>query len=167
MKEAAADIESYDKLVEIDPDRLDKECLRLPTQVLHHAEAAAQAKFDLDESKSKLEVVEADFRRQVRDKPGHFRLDKVTEGAINEVVVMLPDYQKAVARVNRAKHNLEIHQAVLTALEHKKRSLTLLVELHGIGYFGEVKPSPRAREAVENITRKRVRRSVSRDRDQD
>jgi len=41
-------------------------------------------------------------------------------------------------------------------LEHKKRSLTLLVELHGLGYFSDVKVSEKGREAVNEMLRKKV-----------
>jgi hypothetical protein len=50
-------------------------------------------------------------------------------------------------------------QAVVWALEHKKRSLTLLVELHGMGYFSAPKISPEGKAAVEDMTKRRVRRS--------
>jgi len=103
-------------------------------------------------------VIDAELSKEIRADPSSFGLEKVTEASIASIILTNPRYQKAVARLNNAKHQADLTQAVVWALEHKKRTLTLLVELHGMGYFSNPKVSERGREAVENMTKRKVRR---------
>jgi hypothetical protein len=105
-----------------------------------------------------MELVEAQLKQQIRSNPGDFGLEKVTEGALCELLLTQPDYQAALKRHNRAKHLYELAQAVVWALEHKKRSLTLLVDLHGMGYFAEPRVSQAGKEAVQNMSKVRSTR---------
>lgn len=145
-------------VVQIDEHNLDKECVRLPSDYLKYATLAADAKRDLDELKNSLAVLEAELSADIRAEPRKYGLEKITETAIASCVLVQPYYQKRVDRVNAAKHRTDIAQAVVGALEHKKRTLTLLVELHGMGYFSSPKISERGREAVNSITMRRLRR---------
>lgn len=145
-------------LIGIDEHNLDKECIRLPGTFLKYAYATAEARKDLDEAKAALELVEADMAKQIRATPGQFNLEKVTEGAIREVILTTKGYQKAVARLHTAKHNLDNLQAVTSALEMKKRSLTLLVDLHGMGYYSAPRVSKQGKESLEEMTKRKVRR---------
>lgn len=148
-------------VVQIDELNLDKECIRLPGDYLKWAHLSADAKREVDELENRLKVVQADLAKDVRANPEDFGLDKVTESGLAAVVLTLPGYQKALVRVQEARHQAELVQAVVWALEHKKRTLTLLVELHGMGYFSSPKVSERGREAVEEMTKRNVRRRFS------
>lgn len=144
-------------VVLIDENALDKECIRLPSDYLKFAHRSADAKRDVDELKAKMDVVEAELAKEVRSNPVDFGVEKVTESAISATVLTLPRYQKALANLNNARHQAELAQAVVWALEHKKRTLTLLVELHGMGYFSEAKVSRQGKEAVEEMTKQKTR----------
>jgi hypothetical protein len=147
-------------LVQIDDTNLGRECVRIVSQYRQAAYNAADAGKDVDEAKATLEVVEAEARLHVRNTPGQYGLDKVTEGAINEIVVCQPRVLKAQQRLIKAKHRQDILSAVVATLEVKKRSLTLLVELHGMSYFADVKVSREGKEAVnEQKMRKFARRN--------
>jgi len=152
------DLEGSISDVQIDEQNLDRECIRLPTQYLQWAHKSADAKRDADDRKNQLEVIDAELSKEIRADPSSFGLEKVTEASIASIILTNPRYQKAVARLNNAKHQADLTQAVVWALEHKKRTLTLLVELHGMGYFSNPKVSERGREAVENMTKRKVRR---------
>jgi hypothetical protein len=145
-------------VVQIDEHNLDKECIRLPSDYLKFAHLAADAKRDVDEIKNRLEVVQADLSKEIRAKPEDFGLDKVTETAISSTILTQPRYQKGLGRLQEAKHKADLAQAVVWALEHKKRTLTLLVELHGMGYFSSPKISEAGKQAVEDMTKRKVRR---------
>lgn len=145
-------------VVQIDRNNLDKECVRLPSDYVKYAHIAADAKRDVDELKCHLDVIEADLRKQIRDTPGKFGIEKLTESSLSETVLLQSEYRKKLKELNRARHESEMAQAVVWGLEHKKRTLTLLVELHGMGYFSAPKVSERGREAVQEMTRKKVHR---------
>lgn len=147
-----------ESIVHIDEHNLDKECIKLPTDYLRAAHQSAEYKRDLDELEAELKVVQSEMGMKVRDHPARFGLEKVTETALPSVVITTKEYQDKLREVQRARHQAELAQAVVWALEHKKRTLTLLVELHGMGYFSNPKVSERGREAVEEMTKTKVRR---------
>lgn len=149
----------------IDEHNLDKECLRLPRDYLRFARLSANAKQDVDEGKRQLDLIESQLRHKVRSVPGTFGLkEKPTESAVSDTVLRQESYQLALTTLNQAKHKAELHQAVVWALEHKKRTLTLLVELHGMGYFSNPKVSKEGRDAVEELSKRKTRTNrLSRD----
>src|SRR5512145_970419 len=102
------DSQNYERsAVHIDELNLDKECIRLPTDYLKYAHIAADAKRDVDELKAKLEAVDADLAREIRESPGRYGIEKETEKAIAAAILLQERYQKALARVNPAKHQAE------------------------------------------------------------
>jgi len=151
------DLEESRAVVQIDEHNLDKECVRLPTDYLKYSHVAVDAKRDLEDMKNRLEVIQAELAKGIRANPENYGLEKVTEKAVDMTVLTLPRYQKALARVQTLKHDADLAQAVVWALEHKKRTLTLLVELFGMGYFSSPKISKAGREAVMQKTMQRLR----------
>jgi hypothetical protein len=144
-------------VVQISEHHLDKECIKLPGDYLKWAHAAAEAKRDADEMKANLAVVHADLSAAVRAKPEEYGLEKVTEASLAAAVLLLPKYQKAQARLRSANYESDMLQAVVWALEHKKRSLTLLVDLHGMGYFAAPKVTKEGRSAVLDMAERKRR----------
>jgi hypothetical protein len=147
-------------VVQIDEHNLDKECIRLPGDYLKWAHAAAEAKRDADERKARLAVIHADLSKLIRDTPGKYGMEKVTEAGLAAAVLLQEPYQKAQARLRQANYESDMTQAVVWALEHKKRSLTLLVDLHGMGYFSSPKVTKAGRAAVEEMSQRRVKRRI-------
>lgn len=156
-----------EEVVQIDEHNLDRECLRLPGDYLKWSHASADSRRDVDEAKAALELVEAELAKKIRQEPNVYGLEKVTEGALREVLVTRKDYKEARQAFADAKHQYDLNQAVVSALEMKKRTLTLLVELHGMSYFSEVKMSDKGRQAMEAKTERAVLKKRHRDRDLD
>ena len=156
--------EEAESILHIDEHRLNKECVRLPNQYRQAAFQAAETDRDLAEAKAERDVVEAELRLKVRGNPEAHGLDKLTEGTINEIVSINPKLAKLDARIRKLKHRQDLEKALVSALEVKKRSLTNLVELHGAGYFAEVRPSEKGREKLDRISRERQARPLPRDR---
>ena len=146
--------------LEIDPLRLDEEWLDQPKQRQIFGELLADAQLELDTAKSRLEVIKAETDREIRDDPADFGLSKVTEAAVSTAVPVQPAVQIAVKKVNAAKHKVNVLQAAVDGLEHRKRALTQLVELHGQDYYA----TPRMPTGVKN---KRKRQREDRDDDSD
>lgn len=151
------DIEEGRSVVQIDEHNLDKECVRLPSDYLKFSSLAVDAKRDYDDMKNRLEVAHAELAKEIRSNPENYGLEKVTETAVASTVLVQPRYQKALARLQKLKHEADLAQSVVWALEHKKRTLTLLVELFGMGYFSSPKISKQGKEAVMEKTMRRLR----------
>ena len=146
-------------ITEIDRNHLDDECVKLPSDYLRFAFLSAEAKRDVAEAKATLEVVQAEVGKDIRMRPDRYGIEKVTEAALQGIVITTKRYKEAQAAYFRAQHDAEICQAVVWALEHKKRALTLLVDLHGMGYFSDVRPrTPEGRDEAKEMVRRRVRR---------
>lgn len=144
--------------VVIDELALDKECIRLPGDFLKYAHRAAEIRAQVDECKTEIERVEARLSRDIRANPGTYGLEKITESGINAIVSTRKEYKAAQDAFSEAKYSLDLVQAVLTAFEHKKRSLTLLVDLHGMSYFANPRLSSEGRETVNRMTKNAVRK---------
>lgn len=147
-----------DSIVAIDEHNLDRECIRLPSDYLKYAHRSANAKRDVAEAEAARSVVEADLAKKIRLKPEAYGLEKVTEAGIKSTIETRVEYKEADALVRDARYKSDLAQAVVWALEAKKRTLTLLVELHGMGYFAAPKVSERGREVVEQMTQRKTRR---------
>ena len=146
------------RITEIDKDNLDLECIRLPSSYRQFAFLAAEAKRDVQEAKAQLDVVQAELAKQIRATPGKYGVEKLTETALQGIVITQKRYKEAQAYLFKCQHRAEMCSATVWALEHKKRALTLLVDLHGMGYFAEVKMNRDGKEAVENMTRRKIRK---------
>lgn len=163
MKLSACDFmsrgESTPSIVLIDENNLDRECIRLPGDYLKYALKSADLKQTLSEAAAAVKVTQAEASTRIRDNPAKHGIEKVTETAIAVAVLQDEGYQAAVTAEREAQHDLDTAQAVVWALEMKKRSLTMLVDLHGMGYFSSVKGSAEGKEAVQKMTQRAVRRS--------
>jgi len=149
--------ERSESIVQINPLELDRECVRLPSDYVEVALEAADLRKRLDELKAEQEVLEADLAKDIRSNPGSYGLEKVTEAAVSACITANSKVQTLAEKTARAKHRLDIAQAVISALEAKKRSLTLLVELHGMSYFAGPNLSDKGRQVVERMTKENVR----------
>ena len=128
-------------MVEIDQLNLEEECIRLPSDYLKYAHLSADARQVLDENKAALDLAESEVKDFIRSNPKKFgAADKLSEKAIDSLVQRQDRYQKAQVELQKAKHEADLYQAVVWALEHKKRSLTLLVELKQMSWNASVRP---------------------------
>lgn len=119
----------------IDRDNLDADCVLYPEQVAEYAEQLPDAKAQLDRAESNLKLVAAEMDAKIREKPGKYGLDKVTEAAIKIMIPGTEEYLEAEDAVREAKHHLDTLQVALEVLRAKKASLEFLVQLHSMAYF--------------------------------
>ncbi len=141
--------------VEVDIEQLDKEWVEQPTRFHKAAKKVADARHELAKAKAALEIIEAEVALDIRNNPTTFGLKKPTETAVKNMVVVDKRTQTAVKTLNKAKHKVDVFEARVSALEHKKRALENLVSLHQSDYFS----APRARgvtsEVREEVDRKK------------
>ena len=152
-----------ESIVQIDDTRLDKECIKLPTDYIRAAYNAAEAKRDIAEADAELDVVKADVGKRIRETPGRYGLDPqsfrggtITEAAIKEAMLKDKEVDAAAERVRDAQYKYDLASALVSAMEMKKRALTNLIELHAAGWYGQVRPSEAGKAAVGDMSRKAV-----------
>ena len=127
--------EEVELRVEIDPLRLEWEWTHHSEQVSHFAREEADAQFKYDQAAAKLDVRKAEIDLEVRESPADFGLSKLTETTVAAAVGSHPDVKIGVKRVIDARHERDIARAALRALEHRKRALSMLVELWVREYY--------------------------------
>lgn len=143
---------------DIDPARLDEEWVKQPKLFYGYAKNLADARYEVDKLKAELDLVMAELDKSIRTDPGMFDIGKVTEGAVEKCILLQPDYQKTLAKLNKAKHEAGVLDAAVNALEHKKRGLEGLVQLHGQQYFSEPTAPKYAKEKMNEVVKKDIRK---------
>lgn len=162
-----ARVKPRDDDFQIDVNRLDEEWVRQPELYRRYAEAAADAKRVHEEAKNDLEVIRADVEQMVRKNPESFGLAKTTEGAIKTAIDLNEKVRIAVETVIEARHSMDVIQAAVGSLDHRKSALGDLVRLFLADYFSKPQVDEGSKEAVDDMEKRRTRRSQRRSRDDD
>jgi len=152
----------------IDKNLLDDEWLNQPKLYFNWAVQLEDARAELDSIKAEFDVVQADLDLDIRanpDKYGELPKDAVEKGKITEKMVaaslvMQPEYKNAQQAVFTAKHRVGVLQAAVNALDHRKRALEKLVDLHGQKYFATPRASEDSRDAMGEVERRSVRNRI-------
>lgn len=139
---------------EIDPYRLDEEWVEQPRLYHMYAVELAEARKDLEEAKRMRDVAKAEADKLVRNEPERFGLSKVTENAIKETIPTVPEVQQAEKEVIEARYAMDIAEAAVGAMDHRKRALEGLVSLHLADYFSKPKVPKGAEEGIGESKRK-------------
>ena len=148
--------------LEIDENELDQEWTSQPSLYFRYAAKAADARRELDQAKSMLDVVKAETDRDVRSDPVAFGLVKTTEKQVEATVALQPKVLESQQEVIEARYNLDIFQAAATALDHRKKALESLVSLHLANYFSKPKAPEGAKDKMADVEKKMVRRKGKR-----
>jgi len=140
----------------IDEMRLDREWVDQPKLMAEWTEKAANCQFDYDTAKSNLSLTEAELSHDVRSDPDSYGVTKVINESVAVAVKTDPKYRAAVANVTKSRHDLALANAMVTALEHRKRALTMLVELWIRDYYAKpTEPTDQQKAAIRGRARRR------------
>jgi hypothetical protein len=138
------------EILAIDQNLLDREWINQPKFFFRYACMLADARKAYEEAKANMKIVAADADQKVRMGASK-REEKVTEALVLATVQRRNDYREAEQAVINTKHNVDILDAVVTALEHRKVALENLVRLHGQEYFSSPKADNRSEEKVQDM----------------
>lgn len=127
---------------DLDKHQLDEEWINQPELYYVHSTNLTEAKRDYELSKSKLELVSAEIKMDIRKNPSNYGLDKVTEDAIKTALVLSNEYKEQDKATIESKYKVDSLQAIVDALDHRKKALENLVHLFGMNYFS----TPKAKE---------------------
>lgn len=137
---------------QINEHALDKEWVEQPELFYNYAKKLADARKNYEQKKAEKEVVIAELSRKIRINPEKYGMEKITEKGIENSVTLQPEYINVTHEVIEAKHKVDVYQAGVDALEHKKKALESLVYLHGQNYFSSPREkSLSSKDALEDM----------------
>ena len=120
-------MKNIDTDMTIDPNILDIEWMLQPQRFMEASVEVVKARRALDEAKSRSDIVSAEMDKAVRRK--YTPKDKPTETAIKSEIATLPKVQKAHKDILDASEAVGIWNALVSALDQRKRALENLVTL--------------------------------------
>jgi len=146
--------------IRIDQHALDVEWLRQAELYFEYASLLVDQRLDVDAKKSNIDIVKAESDKDIRNNPGRFGIVKVTEACVGSALNGHPNVIEAVKEHRDAKHDQGMLEAAVAALDHKKRALEKLVDLHHSSYFARPQArSEGSKEEVSEIEKKSARRT--------
>jgi hypothetical protein len=141
---------------EIDLHRLDEEWVRQPRLYFRYASKLADARRDHEQAKTDKDVAYSEVDRDIRSCPEKYDLVKLTEPGIERAVILSVAYQRANKAVIDAKHKVDILQAAVDTLDHRKAGLENAVRLHLANYYSTPKKPEEGREQLGRAERDAV-----------
>lgn len=155
----------------IDKDALDEELLRQSNLAFRYGKKTADLRDRMDRAKLAMEVGFATVANAARNDPASYGIEKVTNDSINAAVLCDPDYQTHQDRWLAAKHDYEVTQAALNAIDSKRKCLDNLIKLLCIDYFSSepstLKINPEMRHRAKEKSRDRIRESLNKNKQVD
>ena len=79
---------NYEKDITIDPEALDVEFLRQASLMLKYCQHSARMRMEVDKAKQDLDIAKAEADKKIRDDPESYGINKVTETAIANAVLI-------------------------------------------------------------------------------
>lgn len=137
---------TYREDLTIDPLSLDEELKWQPSLFEKWNKAYAQACYEFDRSKEALEVVYAELYEEIANDPEDFGLERYTEPAIKQNILLQPKYKIAKKRKHKARRNMQILSGAKDAMRQKKDALENLVRIFLSGYYSDPKVPHKAKE---------------------
>jgi hypothetical protein len=129
--------------IAIDPDNLDLECLEHAGRYQRYSQECVEAEMAMEKGKRELEVTTALVELDIRKKNEN---NKITEALVKALITTDPRMALAFEKFQDLRKNYKILSTAVTAFDHRKRTLTNLVSLHGQGYFASPEARPLVRE---------------------
>lgn len=143
--------ENEDEFNFFEPDlnRLEEEWVRQPKYYFLYAEKLANARSRFDQAKATRDIVVSEADRDIRKSPAVYGIEKITEDVVKRATVLVAKVQEAEREVLRRKHRMDVLQAVVDALDHRKTSLSKLVDLWLANYFATPASKTASRERLQ------------------
>ena len=143
-------------LFELDQLHLDRHLTEQPKLMHQYASSLAEARYEYGLCERKRDVVLAEVDFKIRRNPEKFGLEKVTEKAVENLVTLDPRVDRAERKVLLAKRKVDGLQAMVSALEHRKKTLEGLTYLFGMDYYAEPRLPKNVKERREKVKNDKV-----------
>jgi hypothetical protein len=148
--------EEIKKDLELDMYRLDEGWLDLPAIMLKWNTELVENEMTSRQSKIELEQLRATLDARMRENPGEYGIQKVTEATITAAITIHPSVIEETFKFNKADKRAKELRAYCLAIEAKRKALEGLTQLYSTGYFAS-KPilgSPASEFVQEKETKK-------------
>lgn len=143
----------------VDQFHLDKDWVQQPEFYHQYATKLADARMEWELAKADRDVVFAELDKAIRLTPSEYGLEKLTETIVANTVLLQPEAKKANRKVIEKRHEADLLQAMVDALDHRKKALENLVMLQGRDYFSEPRVDDEdVREVLNEKRKKHVRK---------
>jgi hypothetical protein len=116
----------YEKDISIDEEALDIEWLEQPRLMMQYSKHLAQTRMELDNLKQQLEITKAEIDRKIRANPGKYKIEKVTDKAIESVTITTPEYKQAFQEYLDAKYESDMAMSAVRASSKERRLWKIL-----------------------------------------
>lgn len=157
MKENTDHIFSDD--IQINRFKLDEECTNHSNKYYHWSEKLAKAKNKLAEEEDALDLIQSQEELEVR-KNWNDANGKQTEGSIKALLVSNKEIRKQVTKTIQAKNEVNILQASVGAMDHRKAMLDNLVTLFIRNFYS----SPTGKNDISDQTGREVKDRLNKSR---
>lgn len=124
----------------------------------YYCDQMALAKKEAAEAKASRKVILAEIDYNIRKEPKKYGMHKVSESAIQNMVIMQEDAIAANQEVIDAEHKVDVLQGWISSLVDRKHSLENLVTLYGQQYFSVPNAPLEYREMYDQLEKDEVRR---------
>jgi len=128
-------LESIRARMPISRERLDEECVYQAAFYAEVGDFVSQLKHEARQAKDRADFVAADLRDKARKNPGSFGISKVTIDAIEDAVVIHPEYQKASKFYLDTQYLADCASVLLAAAEQRKSMVKDAVSLFVHEYY--------------------------------
>ncbi len=153
--------------LQIDLDRLEVEWQAQPKLYYDFAAELAAARRDMRTAENRLPVIKAEAAKLIRTEPDRFGLTKLTEAIVSENVVLQEAVQEAQSELNDEKYRVDMLAGMVTAMDHRKKTLEKEVDLWLANYFASPRASSEvSREKIDELEKRSARRKGTRKREE-
>lgn len=149
------------EVLDINPYALDREWVEQPALFHVWASKLSNARSKHEESLREIDIVVAELDMDIRDNPKSYGIKKLSEKAIEKCIILQKEYMLAVKASHEAKRKMDSYNNMVRALEHKKKALEKLVELHITDYHSDPKANGEGGRSMREVEKKRVRNSIT------
>lgn len=125
----------FKKEIFIDKNSLDDELVRQPQLYCDWAEQEAEAQYNRDKNKEKLDLIKAELDGEIRKNPSKYGIEKITESAISNAIIQDKKYQEANNIYLQSVQDARILGVAKTSFDMRNSSLKGLVSLFISGYW--------------------------------
>lgn len=126
---------SFEDDLKINPQELDVEWLRQPEIFHKYSNEKVFKQQVLDRAKDALEFIRAETAKAIRNNPGRFGLDKVTEASLQETLTLHKGCRDMAEKVFQAKEDLDYCWVQINSLDQRRATLENLSKLYNGEYF--------------------------------
>lgn len=123
--------------MDINPNNLVHEWEHQAAIFYQYSAQLAEARQAEDESKRELDLTKAELDSAIRSDPTSYQIERISEGAIKNVMLQQKAYKMALNQFNSAVHAVRMLEAMVKALEHRRTALKAMVDLKMASYYSE------------------------------